>query len=553
MIATCLLVFVAQARRYGRWLVDDALISFAYARTLSEGGGFAQQPGARPVEGISNPTWTLILAGLHHLGLLLHGHVWFGVEDYVVVPKALGGLFFVGTLLSAYVGYRSFLSPLRASLGMLVAGLFLATSPGYVIWAVGGLENALYGFLVALLASVVCRTIVTGDLLRVRTALLSSVLALLVALTRPDGAIYAAFYPLVVAALLSRARWRDSVRAVLVAVLTFSAPAIGLLLLRHAVFGLWVPNTAVAKSQGRYDIDWADRLRDLVDAASPVPAFVGAGVVTAALGLSWWRSRRAPGQRSETAGPGLWPAGLGLVVGLALSVLAYCVLNEDWMGAWRFATPVLVLAAILMGASMLALADLTRRWGARLLLGAATAALIVVGVVAHVPTVKAFADEPTVPGCYVAERHGRAFNLYADRLGVRTGTLLTPDLGGVLLTSRLTVIDLAGLTDPEIGRLRGNRDSRGVADYVFGQVHPTFIHAHGPWSKDLVSDPRMREQYVPLVKSMDWVRKSAVPPGFDLALLQAQSLQRALEVGEELPVRPRVSCGRLEVGQLPQT
>lgn len=42
------------------WLIDDALISFAYARNLADGAGFVSQPGRVPVEGFSNPLWTLL-------------------------------------------------------------------------------------------------------------------------------------------------------------------------------------------------------------------------------------------------------------------------------------------------------------------------------------------------------------------------------------------------------------------------------------------------------------------------------------------------------------
>ena len=44
------------------WLVDDAAISFAYARNLARYGVLAPQPGAMPVEGFSNPLWVAIIA-----------------------------------------------------------------------------------------------------------------------------------------------------------------------------------------------------------------------------------------------------------------------------------------------------------------------------------------------------------------------------------------------------------------------------------------------------------------------------------------------------------
>jgi hypothetical protein len=76
------------ALRYGGWLVDDAAITFAYSRSLSEGLGPVVQPGAAPVEGYSDPTWLVLLTAARLLGLFDHGTI-FGLPDYVVVPKAL--------------------------------------------------------------------------------------------------------------------------------------------------------------------------------------------------------------------------------------------------------------------------------------------------------------------------------------------------------------------------------------------------------------------------------------------------------------------------------
>ena len=46
---------------YGPWIVDDAGLTFAYARSLSSGAGPVLQPGSEPVEGFSNPAWLAVL------------------------------------------------------------------------------------------------------------------------------------------------------------------------------------------------------------------------------------------------------------------------------------------------------------------------------------------------------------------------------------------------------------------------------------------------------------------------------------------------------------
>src|SRR5262249_46470165 len=46
----------------GTWIVDDAGISYAYARNVGHGYGFVSQPGLPPVEGFSNFLWVIVLS-----------------------------------------------------------------------------------------------------------------------------------------------------------------------------------------------------------------------------------------------------------------------------------------------------------------------------------------------------------------------------------------------------------------------------------------------------------------------------------------------------------
>jgi hypothetical protein len=82
------LVYVAHASLFHSWIVDDAGISFAYARSLATGHGLVAQPGAAPVEGFSNPLWTLLLASCFGLGLF----------DPLWTPKLLGLGFVLATV-----------------------------------------------------------------------------------------------------------------------------------------------------------------------------------------------------------------------------------------------------------------------------------------------------------------------------------------------------------------------------------------------------------------------------------------------------------------------
>ncbi len=50
-------------------LFDDAMISLRYARNLEQGHGLTWNPGQTPVEGFTDPLWTLWMAGLHLIGI----------------------------------------------------------------------------------------------------------------------------------------------------------------------------------------------------------------------------------------------------------------------------------------------------------------------------------------------------------------------------------------------------------------------------------------------------------------------------------------------------
>ena len=78
-VLSALALYAAHSALLGAWIVDDAGISFAYARSLADGYGLVAQPGAAPVEGFSNPLWTIGLSAFFAAGAF----------HPVVVPKLL--------------------------------------------------------------------------------------------------------------------------------------------------------------------------------------------------------------------------------------------------------------------------------------------------------------------------------------------------------------------------------------------------------------------------------------------------------------------------------
>ncbi len=148
--------------------IDDAYITFRYARNLAEGLGFVYNPGQR-VLGTTTPLYTLVMALAWRLGL----------RDLPGVALALNAAADAGTAVLLYwMGWRWAGSRIVA----VGAGLAWALSPMSVTFAIGGMETSVV--ILALTAAFVAYA--AG-----RSRLSAAVMAVAV-LTRPDALIGAA-------------------------------------------------------------------------------------------------------------------------------------------------------------------------------------------------------------------------------------------------------------------------------------------------------------------------------------------------------------------------
>ncbi|MBN2171553.1 MAG: hypothetical protein JW819_09575, partial [Candidatus Krumholzibacteriota bacterium] len=159
-----------------RFVLDDAFISFRYARHLAAGQGLVWNPGER-VEGYTNFLWTLLLALPHRLG-------W----DPVLFAQVTGLACFALTLA---LSWRLARRVLGADGWALVAVLLLGTSASFLAFATGGLETMAQACLLTGLA-LLTLVLGTGGRPRARGCLAWSFLAALAMLTRPDSLLPAA-------------------------------------------------------------------------------------------------------------------------------------------------------------------------------------------------------------------------------------------------------------------------------------------------------------------------------------------------------------------------
>ena len=493
------LVLALHSAFYGPWIEDDAGITFAYARSIAAGAGPVLQPGAEAVEGFSNPLWLAILVAGHRLGLFDHG-AWFGLPDLVLFPK-LVALACAAAMFAVLFGLARTVTRRPVAL-TVVAGTVTALVPSFAIWTTSGLENGLYALLVVALGATVARAAVEGRLLSPRVAVTAGALAGLAALTRPDGLVYLAVYP-VTAGLLHAGQWRRAVMPSLRSVGTALVPVGLYVVWRLVTFGDWLPTTARAKRQELPGPGDLARPGELVGYAGWIAVVLAVVVVTLAL------TRRS---RVRTV--------LGvLLVPLTLSLAVFAVLPPDWMEQYRFATPLWPLGAFV---GVLAAGDAWRRWSSRrtrLLALVAVALAVLASGSSWLGDAASFRKNPTAPLCFVASSVGERTNAYADILGVREGSLLAVDGGGTAMTSRLRFVDLSGLTDPRFAAAWQRGDYPGARDLVFETVRPTFFKIDSGWSgaanAGLLADPRLDRDYVPLISprpgSGTWVRRDAVP------------------------------------------
>lgn len=467
-----LLVLFAHALLFGDWIVDDAGITFAYARNLVAGHGLVSQPGLPPVEGFSNFLWLLafvptLLAGLFHP---------------VIVPKLASLALLAGSFVLLDRGLLSLTGSRAVS---LVTLLLLAVCSPFVIWTVSGLENPLYAFLLCLLFWLIVRER-EGNAFPWAAGAVAAGLAL----TRPDGILFAALYPL--STLLKGGGLGRAFRYAAVFALLLGS----FLLFRWSYFGDFYPNTFYAKG--------GPNAKVYLDLVTLQPRMT-------AKAFELFESVAGPG---NVLLPAALLAGTAFLLGRGrfewkhsvlltfayFGAVPFLLLPFDWMEEYRFGTPFfpfLYAYAVTLAASLGAMLFPQGRRRLPALAAGLAAVGLSLGLFAGRSVL--FAAAPTVSFQEVVEKFGLRYNRYADLLRLERPSILLPDVGGTLWVSRLRVYDLVGLTDRTIARTL-ERNPEAFYDYIFDEAKPTFIHLHHYWTLQagLDHDPRFRRDYLPL-------------------------------------------------------
>jgi len=440
----CLVALAVAALLYGAvrtWprTVDDAYITFRYARNLTEGAGPVFNPGER-VEGCSSPTWMFLSAAAIRAGL-----------DPVPTAKVLGVAASLALLVAVFAGLRRACVTPR---GAALATLLLGSSMVLQIWAAAGMETTTYA-----LAFFAGLLLLSEQRPSRDTDLAASAAFALAALTRPEGLV---FWIMGLAISAGRAgSWRDAIRSVG----AYALPGVALasyFVWRVGYYGFPFPNTYYAKTGGGPELWQQGWYGFRLFALEPAHAL---WIVAAALGV-------VAGLRSKaTRMPTTLMAGATV-----LHLLWVISVGDDGLRVHRFQVPVLPTLAFLVGVAFRsgwAASPATRRLG---IAGAIAASLAMpLSTWALHTRFLTGPDQGSLTYQEGNERLGR----FLARTRPADTRIAVAAAGAIPYFSGLPTIDMYGLNDLHIAhgpfpKERGGRLMKWNNDYVLAQ-HPDLI------------------------------------------------------------------------------
>lgn len=475
-------LFASQLWLFQHFSVDDAFITFRYVRQLVAGNGLVYNIGER-VEGYSNFLWVMLLAPAHALGM-----------ELLTAARLIAIILSAGTLLITYRLAAD--SPLP-----ILAPVLLAACAPFTAWTMGGLETALFAFLLTAAAYTFIREEASGS------GSASGLIFGLLALSRPEGVL---FFGLALAYRL----WHRVTSGNATTVSHWSHRLLHILrrewrwlagfaivfaphfLWRLSYYGWPLPNTVYAKSMGLHPRAFVEGAYYLFEGMTALggPGFVLLPAALVAL-------------KAHT------PRHAFLLTSCAAYALFVIIGGGDWMPLHRFWAHILPLLIVLAHRGMMTLAGF---------MATSRSALIGIGLTLVQLAVLLFnaldarlvrgIGQPIAPQGQTMSDYLRAHWQPGDVLAVTDAGWLA-----YILPLEARVVDMFGLTDAHIAHLtpqfpggllgRGDGFGKWDVDYVLAQ-NPRFIQAHviakapdGTFIADntsnrlLVNDPRFKARY----------------------------------------------------------
>ncbi len=299
----CSVASLALVRAFSGQPYEDAAMLLRYSQNLADGHGLVYNVGSHPVDGATDFLFTVLVAALNVVGF-----------SVLTAARILDVIGLVGTIAVVYVsGRRWTAAPWWVC---SAAALLIALGPA-AFYTRAGFGASFFGFTVALSAVAAHRLARSPS---TRAAIIFALLALTMGLTRPEGALLAAFLAAAVAVTTATARRP---------LLTGSAVFIGLGLVyfggRWIYFGQPLPNPYYTKGAGGlYVSGLRSSIKSILGWLAPI-------LVLYLLPLR---------DRSQ------WRTVLFAVMPAGLFALVWLLLSDETNHQGRFQYPVLVLAAV---------------------------------------------------------------------------------------------------------------------------------------------------------------------------------------------------------------
>ena len=307
---------------FWNFTIDDAFISFRYAKNLFLDQEMVFNIGEAPVEGYSNFLWVLWMM----LSFVLN------IE--IVFFSKISGLIFchLSVLILYKLAFR--ISKSKDSSSLII--LFYVLTPNIALWSVGGLETSLFSCL--LLASVYF-FILDISVRKNRIIKLSPFSFLLLSLTRHEGAVLFAFTLIFFLYLLIKSKEININRRILLLFCyggTFMITYAPYFLWRIAYYNNILPHTFVAKQTGFELLLFIERLIFYL----PLLIFLLPSlflIVFYYIKRSNYRIKEAIHQ---------------YIILLTLSLSIIILFLTSWMPGFRFTVPLIPLVYLLLPKSL---------------------------------------------------------------------------------------------------------------------------------------------------------------------------------------------------------
>lgn len=526
--------------RLWEWYIEDAAITFAYARNLMAGDGLVAFPGGERIEGFTNATWTYLIA-LGHL---------FGVDGFTSakwMALAFGG----ATVVLTWKLVAEIVDDAHAPAAWF-APVILACFPNFAFWNASGLENPVFNFF---LAGGLWRTAIEVKRGGVPWAALWFCG---LALSRPDGLMYAAvagFFH-----LLGAVSQRRGLGSSVAWIALFFVPYGAYKIWSYLYFAWFWPNTYYAKMLNdkiawtsfagggfKYVRNWAWE----TNTGWFLPVFA-AGLVglrglrrwavlgftlVAAFGFfypsapavealeGWPKDLWLPEGWNQTDGWNTYRSLLlyGLALALPLFVpwtpsglvrallwysatltLFFCIYaTGDWMKGFRWMSFLSVPLAALLALGIAEVGSLVQRlarrrdaWGAP---GWIAAVVLLVAVMPGFFLHSGWFFGKRETGPFSVKRRVEYTDWVLERLWVQDRLVrnLDVDMGAHLFWSPTQMVDMAGLVDVSVAH-HSFKQRPFITEYVFTEKQPSVAHVHGGWAAKsrIPTYPEWKRDYV---------------------------------------------------------